>query len=143
MSKRKPPSRIRYEQRNPTISCRVPAEFKEELNAHLQMTGQSLSGWIQDAFEGREDTVKEAERAYWRGWEKGADQAISNVSIALRIGVSGEEEQLVQAVLDASERSFEAEDQAEADVHIDSWNAARERLATWLLQKAREEGRRG
>lgn len=141
MPKRKPPSRIRYEQRNPTISCRVPVEFKRDLSQQLRKTGQSFSRWIQASFRGDDPAVAETERAYWRGWEKGADQAISDVSLIMTVSGSDEGARLLDAVMEACERSYEAEDQAEMDLHTEAWIAATDRLTAWLVDRARKEGR--
>jgi len=40
---RKPPSRVRYEQGHPTVSCRVPREIYGRLKAVMEAKGQSFS----------------------------------------------------------------------------------------------------
>lgn len=45
-NKKKAPSRIRYEQENPTISCRLDKKTKGDLEAHLIGSGCSLPDFI-------------------------------------------------------------------------------------------------
>jgi len=56
--RRKPPSRKKYEQENPTISFRAPKRTKEHLAKHLEGTGQSVSDFVEDAL-GREESMVE------------------------------------------------------------------------------------
>ncbi len=43
MAKKKSPSRIKYEQNNPTVSARVPKETREKLLINLAKLGMTLS----------------------------------------------------------------------------------------------------
>ncbi len=70
------PSRARYEERNPTISARVPREFKTNLQAHLDRTGQSFSAWIQASFDTKSEVVPEANQAWQNGHAKGYEEGV-------------------------------------------------------------------
>ena len=56
--KNKPPSRQRYEQENPTVSCRLDKETHQRLSEYLQNTGTSLADLLRDAL-GRENSMIE------------------------------------------------------------------------------------
>ena len=43
MVSEKYPSRIKYEEDNPAITCRVPKELKEKIEKMKKMTGKSIS----------------------------------------------------------------------------------------------------
>jgi hypothetical protein len=45
-TKHKTPSRARYEQENPTISCRLDKQTREHLLGHLKAAGCSLPDFI-------------------------------------------------------------------------------------------------
>lgn len=55
--KPKPPSRRRYEENNPTISCRLTREDKGRLDKNLKKTGRSFSKFVIDALEDDESKV--------------------------------------------------------------------------------------
>jgi len=54
----KPPSRQRYEEENPTVSCRLDKETHQRLSEYLQNTGTSLADFLEDAL-GRENSMVE------------------------------------------------------------------------------------
>lgn len=57
--KKKSPSRMKYEQANPTISFRADKQTKELLREHLEATGHSAADFIKDALGREKSMVKE------------------------------------------------------------------------------------
>lgn len=138
MARRKPPARVRYERRNPTISCRVPLQFKEDLKAHLGKTGQSFGQWIREAFRGQQDQVGDIERAYWRGWQEGADRALTMISTINADTMGGSEEEVLwKAVVRRCSRVLKSE---ESNGPLwDAWVAATNRMAAKLREEAKRK----
>lgn len=83
MTSKKSPSRLRYEERNPTISARVPRELKEQLQDHLDRTGQSYSEWIQVSFNSDDDIVIDTEAVWDKGYTEGYDHAVFDTVLYL------------------------------------------------------------
>lgn len=69
---RKPPSRIRYERENPTISFRMDRETYEKIKALQRKSGKSLAEVIKESLGFIERSTEEA---YQRGFEDGYLQA--------------------------------------------------------------------
>jgi flagellar biosynthesis/type III secretory pathway protein FliH len=70
-NKHKPPSRIRYEENNPVWSVRMPKEWIEELEAELEVNGQSRRDFLGIALE-KQSLNAEKIRVAWR--KKGESQ---------------------------------------------------------------------
>ncbi len=67
-SKQAPPSRLRYESNNPTVSARVSQEIKEELDELRLMSGLSMA----DILKAGLDRLKpDTEASYERGLKDG------------------------------------------------------------------------
>jgi predicted transcriptional regulator len=65
-----PPSRTRYEARNPVVSARVPAALKERLDALRRADGTTVSVLLAEALARRgPDLARATEDAYARGFE--------------------------------------------------------------------------
>ena len=67
-SKKSPPSRLRYEAANPTVSVRVSQEIKEELEELKITTGLSMSDILK---VGLDKMKPDAEASYERGLSDG------------------------------------------------------------------------
>ena len=63
-----PPSRKRYEERNPTVSARVSRELKEQLQETMEKTGKSFADVLKEGLRVQEPSAKEA---YDRGYKAG------------------------------------------------------------------------
>lgn len=71
-SKRKSPSRIRYEKNNPVVSFRIKEEWKDEFKVFLKDQGLSIGDFFRIAFEKQKANYKRAEtRGYNRGYTVG------------------------------------------------------------------------
>ena len=69
-SKKVPPSRVRYETANPTISIRVSQELKEELEELKIASGLSLADILKAGLDRlKPDTEASYERGYVDGYE--------------------------------------------------------------------------
>jgi len=68
--KRKPPSRIKYEQSHPVISCRVPMEIYDRLQDIKQRDGKSFTDILRIGLRIRESKAKREDEAYSEGYEE-------------------------------------------------------------------------
>ncbi len=66
--RRVPPSRVRYEQHNPTVSVRVSREMYDRLKALRERSGKSLGDILREALGVQEPATR---AAYSRGHRKG------------------------------------------------------------------------
>jgi predicted DNA-binding protein len=73
MRKHVPPSRLRYESKNPVVSIRVPQALKERLETLRIVHGKSVGTLLREALERQEPALAEAVR---RGEERGFQQAV-------------------------------------------------------------------
>lgn len=67
---RKSPSRIKYEQNNPTVSARVPGKTRDKLNTALETAGMSLSDALKVLAGELEIKVKPLQEARKAGYEE-------------------------------------------------------------------------
>jgi len=78
-TKRKAPSRVRYEQGHPTVSCRVPREVYDRLQVIKKAEGQSFADVLKIGLGILEVRVKEEaevrEQGYAKGHRKGYAEA--------------------------------------------------------------------
>jgi len=66
--KHRPPSRIKYEENNPTVSIRVDREVKQQLDEFREKSGKSLGDILRGALQVQAPTTKEA---FTHGIEEG------------------------------------------------------------------------
>jgi hypothetical protein len=74
ISKHKPPSRIKYEQKNPVFTVRMPITWHDALKLHQQETGRSrktILGLMLDKVIGNYDAAKR--QSYDKGFKKGLE----------------------------------------------------------------------
>ena len=71
-SKRKPQSRLDYEERNPTMSVRLPKEIMGKLRANLTKQGQSLA----DALIAIANDLEVKGKSYDEAWQEGHDEGL-------------------------------------------------------------------
>jgi len=78
-TKRQPPSRVRYEQSHPTVSCRVPREVYDRLQAVKKAEGKSFADILKTGLgilELREkDKRKIRRQSHAEGYRKGYAEA--------------------------------------------------------------------
>ena len=56
------PSQIRYQEKNPTVSFRLPKEIKEQLKEIAKKQGVSLSDWLKNFFNKKLNDELEKEK---------------------------------------------------------------------------------
>ena len=122
MTNNKAPSRLRYEERNPTISARVPREFKDNLQTHLDRTGQSFSEWIQASFNPESEAVADANEVWERGYADGYDRGVLDaLAYLFREGWTEQVNELEYGFMHLDE-----------EVRIDDWYASLEEFIRTL-----------
>ena len=84
--RRVPPSRLRYEQSNPTISIRVSRELRDRLVELKQKSGKSVADVVREALDVQEPSVEEA---YQRGRKNGFKAAERRYRVDYRCSVCG------------------------------------------------------
>lgn len=70
-AKRTPPSRKKYEQENPTVSCRVPKELYDGLKAAKDADGRSFTDILKLGLGILELKVSKEQEARGEGFEEG------------------------------------------------------------------------
>ena len=84
--KRSPPSRVRYEAANPTVSVRISQEFRDELDEIRETIGMSLG----DILKAGLDRLKpDTEQAYDRGYVDGYGVAREEFEVFAPCGKCG------------------------------------------------------
>ncbi len=77
--KRKAPSRVRYEQGHPTVSCRLPRNFYDKLRAVIDAEGKSFADVLKTGLGILEVRVKEEEeirkKVHAEGYREGYTEA--------------------------------------------------------------------
>lgn len=91
--KRKPPSRVRYEQSHPTVSCRVSREVYDRLEKARKTGGKSFAYFLKiglgvvEVQTRKEQEVRE--QAYREAYERGYDEAERLYGVKYRCTVCG------------------------------------------------------
>lgn len=90
---RKPPSRIRYEQSHPTLSCRLDKQTHDLLQSRLKDNGLSFAQFVKSQLGVLEikapDVKKIQKQAYERGHDKGFQEAKAHYCVAYFCSVCG------------------------------------------------------
>ena len=69
--KRKAPSRAKYEQAHPTVSCRVERELYERLQAAKETEGKSFADILKAGLGALEVKIAKEEEVWERGYDQG------------------------------------------------------------------------
>lgn len=69
-----PPSRIKYEERNPTVSCRISRDTYDQLTSARALHQQSFADILRLGLERLELYNKALEEARKLGWDEGYDK---------------------------------------------------------------------
>jgi hypothetical protein len=85
---RKPPSRIKYEQNHPTVSCRIAREVYDRLQ-EMKEEGRSFADILKIGLGILELKAKKDEQAYSRGYRDGYHQAEFKFKITYACNVCG------------------------------------------------------
>ena len=87
--KRKPPSRIKYEESHPKVSCRVPKEIYNSLQDIKKREGQSLTTIMKVGLGILESKAKKEDQAYSKGYEEGYRKAELEFKVTYHCSVCG------------------------------------------------------
>jgi len=88
----KPPSRIRYETKHPTISVRVTKDLKEALDRFSQdVGGLSYAQIIKEGLESAKELDKISKIQYELGYEEGFKDGKKKYRIAIPCSICGKE----------------------------------------------------
>ena len=74
-TKRKPPSRIRYEESHPVLSCRIPQADYDLLKQRLKELNISFATFVKNALERLEIKMTDIDEAKNEGYKQGYEQA--------------------------------------------------------------------
>lgn len=91
MAKRsqKPPSRVKYEESHPTVSCRVPRETYERLQAIKEKEGKSFADILRIGMGILKAKAKKEDKAYSQGYEQGYNEAEREFKVTYACSVCG------------------------------------------------------
>ena len=79
----KPPSRIRYEQNNPTISFRVSREVHDKLKDHLAKRGVSFADFVKESLGVQQIQMPDVGKIKQAAWNEGYRKAKATYEICL------------------------------------------------------------
>ena len=82
----RPPSRIRYEEENPTVSARVPREIYNTLQEMKREGGLSVADFL---FAGLDIAEHDVRQAFANGKREGARESTLKFRVAYRCSVCG------------------------------------------------------
>ena len=80
-TRRKPPSRIRYEESHPVVSCRIPKADYDLLKQRLDERGISFATFVKEALGCLEAKLTPIDQARAEGYEQGYKQATEDHQI--------------------------------------------------------------
>lgn len=87
--KKKAPSRIRYEESHPTISCRVSREVYDRLQEMKAKEGRSFADILKIGLGIFELKAKKDEKAYSKGYKDGYRQAELEFKVTYSCSICG------------------------------------------------------
>ena len=85
VSKRKPPSRARYEQSHPTVSCRVPKDVYDRLTRAKQADRKSFTDILKVGLGLVELGVKKQAEARKKGYDEGYKKGYADATILYKV----------------------------------------------------------
>ena len=87
--KRKAPSRVRYEESHPTVSCRVTREIYEMLQDIKQREKRSFADILKLGLGILKSDARKEDEAYRRGYDKGYSKAEKEFKVTYACSVCG------------------------------------------------------
>lgn len=79
------PSRIRYEERNPTVSCRVTTDIYERLVVAKDVKGKSFADILKIGLGKQEVQAKKIREARKQGWDEGYTKGYADAKLRYRV----------------------------------------------------------
>lgn len=89
--KRKAPSRIRYEESHPTVSCRISRKVYDRLQAAKEREGRSFADILKTGLKIFEFEAYKRNKAYSKGYRDGYRNAEHKLKVTYLCSVCGEE----------------------------------------------------
>ena len=93
-AKRKPPSRIKYEQSHPNITCRVPKELRDRIEKAKEIEGKSFAYILKIGLGVTEDQNKKLAEARTKsfndGYRKGYAEAETRFKVTYHCAKCGQ-----------------------------------------------------
>lgn len=88
-TRRKPPSRVRYEAQNPTVSCRVPKDVYERMEELRNSEDMSFADILKVGLGKLEPKAQQSAKARKIGYEEGYDEARRRYCVTYACDVCG------------------------------------------------------
>ncbi len=88
-TKRAPPSRVRYLQRNPVVSFHLPADLRDRLRAMAAEDGVTIAAYVKRFLSDLAARDDEKEKARREGYRAGYEEARRRYEIRYRCSVCG------------------------------------------------------
>ncbi len=85
VTKRKAPSRIKYEQGHPTVSCRVSREIYDRLSEAKEVEGKSFADILKLGLGILEVRVKKLGDVRKQGWDEGYKKGFADARLRYRV----------------------------------------------------------
>ncbi len=85
VTKRPPPSRLKYEQNHPTVSCRVSKEIYDRLVEAKEVEGKSFSDILKIGLGKQEVQAKKVRESKKQGWDEGYKKAYADAAIRYKV----------------------------------------------------------
>ncbi|MFC1861566.1 hypothetical protein ACFLYL_04790 [Chloroflexota bacterium] len=83
----KPPSRLRYENNNPTISFRVSREVYDKLKAHLARRDVSFANFVKESLGVQQTQIPDVGKIKQAAWNEGYRKAKATYEICLSCSI--------------------------------------------------------
>lgn len=85
VTKRPPPSRIKYEQGHPTVSCRVPKEIYDRLVKAKEVEGKSFADILKLGLEKAEKRANKLIEARMQSWTEGHKKGFEEAALKYKV----------------------------------------------------------
>lgn len=80
-----PPSRIKYEERNPTVSCRVSIDIYERLVVAKEVEGKSFADILKIGLGKQEVQAKKVKAVRQQAWNEGYNKGYADAALRYKV----------------------------------------------------------
>ncbi len=84
-TKRQPPSRIRYEQSHPTVSCRLPRAIYDRLMQAKEVESKSFADILKIGLGVQEVQARKVREAKKRGYNEGYQKGYAEATVRFKV----------------------------------------------------------
>ena len=85
VTKKQPPSRIKYEQSHPTVSCRVSIEIYDRLVEAKELEGKSFADILKLGLEKAEKRANKLIKARMQSWSEGHKKGFEEAALKYKV----------------------------------------------------------